>query len=87
MSSRPLISGRTQILVGDTTSHGGTVITGSSLFTVQGIPVARLGDSVTCPKCRPGQFVIVEGQSDAKDEGKPLALEGHKTSCGATLIA
>ncbi|WP_370261377.1 PAAR domain-containing protein [Limnobacter sp.] len=87
MSNRPLIHGRAQILVGDTTSHGGVVVSGSPNVTVNGIPVARLGDMVTCPLCKPHSFTIVEGLGSVTANNIPLALHGHKTACGATLIA
>lgn len=87
MSSRPSVVGRAQVLVGDTTTHGGTVISGSPNFTVGGIPVARVGDMVTCPLCKPHLFPIVEGQPNALDQGRPLALAGHTVGCGAKLIA
>ena len=87
MSSRPLIQGRAQILVGDTTSHGGVVISGSPTTTAQGRPIARVGDMVTCPLCKPHVFPIVEGLSMFTDNYMAVALQGHKTACGATLIA
>ena len=30
--------------IGDTSDHGGAIITGSGSFEVEGIPVARVGD-------------------------------------------
>ncbi|WP_415768181.1 PAAR domain-containing protein [Paraburkholderia sp. J69-1] len=35
----------------------------------------------------PHLFEIVEGCEVSLDFGVPVALEGHKTSCGAVLIA
>ena len=87
MSSRPLIQGRAQILLGDTTSHGGVVISGSATTTVEGRPIARVGDLVTCPLCKPHTFPIVEGLSTLTDNYMAVALHGHKIACGATLIA
>lgn len=87
MSSRPIIQGRAQILVGDATSHGGVVISGSPTTTTQGRPIARVGDMVTCPLCKPHVFPIVEGLSMFTDNHMAVALHGHKTACGATLIA
>ena len=48
------------ILVGDPTSHGGVVLTGSAIASVAGKPIARLGDQVSCPKH--GVNAIVEGE-------------------------
>ncbi|WP_387795382.1 PAAR domain-containing protein, partial [Photorhabdus sp. RM125S] len=50
------------------------------------MPVAAKGDLVSCPKCK-GVFPIVEGSDDLKHQGKPIALEGMHTACGAKLIA
>ncbi|MFM0237960.1 PAAR domain-containing protein [Paraburkholderia phytofirmans] len=83
------MNGRKQIVVGDTTSHGGEVISGSpsSTWGREEIAIARKGDLVTCPKCAPHTFVIAEGWEGSADLGVPVALEGHKTTCGAVLIA
>lgn len=74
------------IRLGDPTSHGGTVVSASSVVIINGKPLARIGDSVTCPIPGHGVVTIVEGDTAWTDDGKPIALEGHKTSCGASLI-
>lgn len=79
MAQRPVIR------KGDKTSHGGVVVTGDDTVVIFGQPMARLGDEVTCPKCS-GTHRIVEGVQDASSD-KRIALEGMRTSCGATLIA
>jgi len=86
---RANLFGKSQILVGDKTSHGGVVISGSATNSCNGIPVARKGDKVTCPKCAPHLFEIAEGLDNCRDSDAnlPLAVEGHKTTCGAVLIA
>jgi uncharacterized Zn-binding protein involved in type VI secretion len=65
-------------------SHGGNVVaSGAPHFTVNGIPVALLGDACSChPRC-----VIVEGDAEHTIDGVPVAYEGHKTSCGRLLIS
>lgn len=75
------------IRLGDPTSHGGKVVSATSHLKVMGIPVARLGDTCTCPLPGHSGCVIVEGDSTLRIDGIPIALEGHKTSCGASLIA
>jgi uncharacterized Zn-binding protein involved in type VI secretion len=75
------------IRLGDATSHGGKVIAASGVVVVQGIPVARQGDGCVCPVNGHSACVIVEGDPMILDGGKPVAFEGHKTSCGATLIS
>ena len=76
---------RSVIRKGDRTSHGGVVVTGDESVMIFGQPMARLGDRVTCPMCA-GQHVIVEGTPGVSSDRR-TALEGMKTSCGATLIA
>jgi uncharacterized Zn-binding protein involved in type VI secretion len=74
---------------GDSTSHGGTIISASASIGVgdSGRRAARLGDLVHCPKCN-GTFPIVTTQNPAMTaDGIPLAFHGDKTACGAVLIA
>ncbi|NIE66026.1 PAAR domain-containing protein [Burkholderia sp. Ax-1719] len=75
------------IRVGDATSHGGRVATGSQVSEVMGRAVARQGDRCICPMQGHQNCVIAEGDSSFIVDGKPVALDGHKTSCGATLIS
>ena len=77
---------RPVIRLGDPTSHGGRVISASARMTIDGIPVALVGDRCTCPIPYHYNCVIVEGESEVIYDGIQVALEGHKTSCGATLI-
>ena len=78
---------RKVIRLGDSTSHGGKVVEACGWFTVGGIPVARMGDKCTCSKKGHNNCVIVEGDPNWVIDGRPVALEGHKTSCGAVLIS
>lgn len=73
-------------MLGDKTTHGGEVITASETFTYLGKPVARVGDTVSCPKCG-GIHTIVEGFPSAFAYGNPIAVHDCLTSCGARLIA
>ncbi|GAA5787043.1 hypothetical protein GCM10007860_31940 [Chitiniphilus shinanonensis] len=75
------------VRLGDPTSHGGTVVGASSTTVVMGKQVARLGDAVSCPRPGHSNCVIVEADPNWLVDGKPVALDGHKVSCGATLIA
>ncbi|WP_240481868.1 PAAR domain-containing protein [Dechloromonas denitrificans] len=76
------------IVVGDRTSHGGIVISGSESTDVDGKPVARIGDRATCPRKGHGSVTtIVTGDVTAIIDGRPLARHGDKTACGATLIS
>jgi uncharacterized Zn-binding protein involved in type VI secretion len=74
---------------GDTTSHGGKIVSASAKIGVgdNSRRAARLGDLVECPKCK-GTFPIVTTQNPAMTvDGVPLAFHGDKTACGAVLIA
>lgn len=73
------------IVIGDKTSHGGTVVGGTSTATTHGKQIARVGDKVTCPKC--GSTTIATGDNSMIVMGQPVARHGDKTACGATLIA
>lgn len=73
------------IVVGDKTSHGGTVISGAATATTHGKQVARVTDKVSCPKC--GPTTIATGDSSMIILGQPVARHGDKTACGASLIA
>lgn len=78
--------GRGVIRLHDTTDHGGKVISVAHIPSDMGRPIACVGDMVQCPKCK-GVYPIVEGDSDCTIEGVPVAFEGHKTACGASLIS
>lgn len=81
-----MIEGKEVVVLGDMTTHGGKVITGSTNHTFMGIPVARVGDMVECPKCN-GTYPIIEGAPRTFDHGKPIARHGDRVACGATLIS
>ena len=72
---------------GDTTSHGGRVLACSPENKSDGVPLALLGDKVSCPKCG-GVYPIVGIKNlGVTFDGRPVASEGDTTACGATLIA
>jgi uncharacterized Zn-binding protein involved in type VI secretion len=75
------------ILLGDKTSHGGTVIEASSESSIGGIRIARLGDNTACPLPGHGVNPIVSGDGTLLVDGKPVARMGDVTACGAVLIA
>lgn len=89
MAVRSNLHGKSQIIAGDRTSHGGVVLSGSPTNFWHDIPVARKTDKVYCPRCKPHLFEIAEGLANSLDGDAclPMAAEGHATSCGATLIA
>lgn len=74
------------VVLGDRTTHGGSVISADYTFDVHGKYVARVGDMTVCPRCK-GTFPIVSGSPDMTSMGQSPARHGDKTACGATLIA
>lgn len=75
------------IRLGDHTDRGCQVITASETSGVSGKGVARVGDRCLCGQKDRHECVIVEGDTNVKIAGKPVAFDGHRTSCGATLIS
>lgn len=72
---------------GDTTSHGGRVLACTVTNLVDGKPLALLGDMVSCPRCG-GVYPIVSTKPLGMTfGGRPVASDGDRTACGATLIA
>lgn len=77
--------GRIWIVVGDTTTGGGSVVSGSPFTDIDGKPVARIGDSVVC--LRHGPTVIVSGDSSMIVDGQPVARHGDGLACTCSLVA
>lgn len=76
------------IVIGDTTSHGGKVITGDQTWTVDGIPVARVGDQVWCPQCDKMTTIVSSSfPTLITRNGQPVAYDKDITSCGAVLYS
>jgi uncharacterized Zn-binding protein involved in type VI secretion len=76
------------IRLGDTTDHGGEVITASETMRYQGVRVARRGDEVKCPQHpEVNPNVILEGDVKITDHGIPVARQGHHATCGCSLIS
>jgi len=76
------------IRLGDATSHGGKVIaTSATNFKVQGIPVACVGDTCSCPITGHTGCKITTGSPHHLLSGKRIAFDGDSLSCGAKLVA
>jgi uncharacterized Zn-binding protein involved in type VI secretion len=76
------------IRLGDSTDHGGKVISASSTMDYDGRPLARKGDEVSCPKhpdIRPNR--IIDGDESTTDGGIPIARHGDRAMCGCRLIS
>jgi uncharacterized Zn-binding protein involved in type VI secretion len=75
------------VLLGDKTTHGGTVISASSTMFVHGKPVALVGDTVDCPEPGHGINPIVEGCPDWSEDGRAMVVNGCRTECGCQVIS
>ena len=75
------------IRVGDRTLGGGTVLAGSNSMRFGGVYAARDGDPVCCPVPGHGRTVIAEGHFAFRDNGVPVAFDGHRCACGCVLIS
>ncbi len=73
------------VLSGDCIDHGGHVIASDTSMTVNGKPVARIGDKVICLKHGNTEIVASSG-TDFTVGKKPVARIGDKTKCGAELL-
>lgn len=77
---------RSLIVVGDMTSGGGSVVSGSMETDIDGRPVARVGDMATC-QLHKGAFPIVSGDPTLIVEGQPVARHGDRLACGCQVLA
>ncbi len=77
--------GKLVAVVGDRTTKGGYIITGSGPATCGGRCIALVGDLVTCPKCR-SKGQIVEGAPNFTFHGKPAAYNGCRVACKCTPV-
>lgn len=74
------------VRLGDMTDHGGTVVSSIPHTNLNGKPMAGKSNMVFCPLCK-SEFPIIEGSGTYRVNGVPVALDGMKTACGASLIA
>lgn len=75
------------VRLGDSTSHGGKVISASPTHLIDNVGIARVGDQVACPIPGHGINPIVEGAPTYLIGGRMVALQGHHSACGCTLIS
>ncbi|MCT9411701.1 PAAR domain-containing protein [Acinetobacter baumannii] len=73
------------ITIGCPTSGGGQVISGNSMFLIDGIPVACVGDKATCPTHKV-VATIVSGDPYMQIFGKAAARVNDSLSCGCKLL-
>ncbi|MFZ7097033.1 PAAR domain-containing protein [Luteimonas dalianensis] len=77
---------RNWIVIGDPTSSGGSVVSGSPFTDIDGTPVARVTDQATCPRHK-GAYPIVDGDSTLIVDGQPVALHGSSLACGCKVLS
>ena len=77
---------RPVIILGDRHSHGGVVISAAPATDTHGVPIARLGDKVSCPVPGHGINFIATGDATCIVDGQPVARDGDMTACGARIF-
>lgn len=73
------------ITIGCPTTGGGQVISGNSMFLINGIAVACVGDKATCPTHKV-VATIVSGDPCMQIFGKAAARVNDSLSCGCKLL-
>lgn len=73
--------------LGDSSSHGGVIITSASVTRTEGILTARVGDLHVCPIPGHGVTPITNGSGNFKCEGSITAVDGSICGCGAVITA
>lgn len=69
---------------GTSPHSGGSVLAGNSACTVNGVPVALVGDTCACEVGGPDP--IVSGASMFTINGIPVAIEGSSTAHGGKIV-
>lgn len=72
--------------LGDTSDHGGIIITACQKTKAEVKFVARVGDLHQCPIPNHGVTPILDGSPDHKVENMKCARTGSVTGCGAKII-
>lgn len=73
---------RYHITLGAGTTAGGTVITASSLSSINGAPKALEGDTVSCPRCHSEGVIVCDGlRLPDHWNGKRFALQDDLCVC------
>lgn len=70
--------------LGDTSTHGGKIITAAQKSVTENMRTARVTDILDCPKHGPNP--IITGAPKTVVENQRCARTGSLTQCGATII-
>lgn len=73
------------VRLGDTSDHGGVMISAGSTVLVNGIPMCMDQDMHSCP-IRGHGITPVAGTASYKGAGKGGVKTGDKAGCGAVII-
>lgn len=73
------------ITIGCPTTGGGKVLTGNSSFLIEGIPIACIGDTASCPTPKT-VATIVSGDPNMQVFGRAAARVNDSLSCGCKLL-
>ena len=79
------MSGKPVARVGDTGSHGGSIIDGSPAVRANNRPIALVGSTYNCPVHGPNP--IVTGAPYILGNDVLVAHVGSKTACGAEITS
>jgi uncharacterized Zn-binding protein involved in type VI secretion len=69
----------------DTSDHGGKIITASSNVLCDSIPVARDGDTHSCPIVGHGDTAITAITTHSYVNGRLILTVGARAGCGALI--
>ena len=72
------------VRLGDSSDHGGKMVSATGLFTVNGIVVCVDGDSHRCPIIGHGT-TSVSSKNTLKSNSKSVIRVGDTAGCGATI--
>ena len=73
------------VRLGDTSSHGGTMISASGKFKVNGKIVCINGDMHSCPIPYHGITAVIS-TTTLNSNGQPVTRTGDSVGCGAVLV-
>jgi uncharacterized Zn-binding protein involved in type VI secretion len=76
--------GLTVARLGDTSDHGGAIVTAGTMHDAGGIEIARVTDILACPIHGPNP--IVTGSPNFVSQGQKVARTSSLTACGAAII-
>jgi uncharacterized Zn-binding protein involved in type VI secretion len=76
--------GLTVARLGDTSDHGGAIVTAGTQHAAGGVAIARVTDILACPIH--GTNPIVTGSPNFVSQGERVARTSSLTACGASII-